>query len=60
MYKSIALLMVVGLSLSSAAFPTADKVDSLYLMGDLSFGLYSGYITINDTQKQLHYVAALS
>ena len=29
-------------------------------MPDLSFGLYSGYLQINNTQKQLHYVGALS
>lgn len=29
-------------------------------MPDLSFGLYSGYVPINGTQKSLHYMAALS
>jgi carboxypeptidase C (cathepsin A) len=29
-------------------------------MPDLSFGYYSGYVPINGTQKQLHYVATLS
>jgi serine carboxypeptidase-like clade 2 len=29
-------------------------------MPDLSFGLYSGMIPITGTQKQIHYVAALS
>ena len=29
-------------------------------MPDLSFGLYSGYVPIGTTKKQLHYVAALS
>jgi carboxypeptidase C (cathepsin A) len=29
-------------------------------MDDLSFGMYSGYINITGTTKQLHYVAALS
>lgn len=29
-------------------------------MPDLSFGLYSGYLPINNTQKSLHYIAALS
>ena len=49
MYKSIALLVALGLSTASAALPADDKVSSLYLMGDLSFGLYSGYVTINNT-----------
>jgi carboxypeptidase C (cathepsin A) len=29
-------------------------------MPDLSFGYYSGYVPINGTSKQLHYVATLS
>lgn len=29
-------------------------------MPDLSFGLYSGYVSVPDTEKQLHYIAALS
>lgn len=29
-------------------------------MPDLDFGLYSGYVPINGTKKQLHYVASLS
>ena len=29
-------------------------------MNDISFGLYSGYLPINNTQKSLHYIAALS
>lgn len=46
---------------SSAPIPQSpDLVQSLPEMPDLSFGLYSGMITITGTKKQLHYVAALS
>lgn len=37
-----------------------DKVDSLWQMPNLTFGLYSGMLPITGTKKQLHYVAALS
>lgn len=59
MLKVLALL---GLSATTAlaAFPKADLVTSLDQMPDLSFGLYSGFISINNTEKQLHYIAALS
>jgi carboxypeptidase C (cathepsin A) len=53
-------LTVVGLAALAAAYPTADKVAKLDQMPDLSFGLYSGYVPIDGTQKQLHYMAALS
>lgn len=29
-------------------------------MPDLSFGLYSGYVPIDNSKKQIHYMAALS
>ena len=43
-------------------FPSADAdlVTSLPQMPDLSFGYYSGYVPIDGTEKQLHYVATLS
>lgn len=60
MYKKV-ILTVLGLAaLGTRAAPAEDKVESLDQMPDLSFGMYSGYIPINGTQKQLHYVAALS
>lgn len=43
-----------------SAFPATDKVETLWQMPDLSFGLYSGYLPIAGSQKQLHYMAALS
>lgn len=59
MLKAIALTMV-GLVSLALAYPDADKVAALDQMPDLSFGLYSGYVPIDKTQKQLHYMAALS
>lgn len=58
MFKVLALL---GLSyLTQAAFPANDKVTQLDKMPDLSFGLYSGYLPIAGSKKELHYLAALS
>lgn len=57
MYK---VLTFVGLAALASTYPTADKVDSLAQMPDLSFGLYSGYVDIPNTKKSLHYLAALS
>ena len=42
------------------ALPTEDLVTELDQMPDLSFGLYSGYVPINGTRRNLHYIAALS
>ena len=53
-------LAVVGLAAVASAYPDADKVTQLDQMPDLSFGLYSGYVPIDGTKKQLHYLAALS
>ena len=39
-------LMLLGLS---NLMPIHDLVDELKQMPDLSFGLYSGYVEINDT-----------
>jgi len=41
-------------------FPEGDYVTELWQMPDLSFHLYSGYLNITHTKKELHYVAALS
>jgi hypothetical protein len=51
---------VVGLASLALAYPDADLVSSLEQMTDISFGLYSGYVTVTGTKNQLHYVAALS
>jgi serine carboxypeptidase-like clade 2 len=55
--KGLAVLSL--LSLVSAA-PSDDEVLELNQMPDLKFGLFSGYVPINGTSKQLHYIAALS
>lgn len=48
---AIATLTFVGLASLAAAFPDADKVTTLNQFPDLSFGLYSGYVPITNTQK---------
>ena len=53
----LALLATVG---SVSAYPTADKVNSLWQWTDISWGLYSGYGQVSGSSKSLHYVAALS
>jgi len=53
----MALLATVG---TVSAYPTADKVNELWQWTDISWGLYSGYVAIPGSQKNLHYVAALS
>lgn len=58
--KAIATLTIVGLASLISAYPTADQVKTLDQMPDLSFGLYSGYVPIGTTKKQIHYMAALS
>ena len=60
MRTSSTLLLASALATVGWALPAADKVDSLYQMPDLSFGLYSGYLPVSGSSKQLHYVAALS
>lgn len=52
-----ATLATIGLVM---ALPHEDKVHKLPQMPDLSFGVYSGYLPINGTSKQLHYLAAMS
>jgi len=60
--KLSALAILLTTSVFGAPVPpdSPDKVSSLWQMPDLSFGLYSGMIPIKGSQKQLHYVAALS
>ena len=55
------LLLAFGLvaKIVSAA-PLEDKVDKLEQMPDLSFGLYSGYLSLSDPTRRMHYIAALS
>lgn len=57
MTKGFAALALLG---AVAALPADDKVESLWQMPDLGNGLYSGYVDIPNSKKQLHYVAALS
>ena len=58
------LLAIVGFAAVASAqgtgFPEEDRVKELWQQPDLSFGFYSGYLPITGTQKELHYVAALS
>ena len=51
------LAFLLGTTLAS---PSDDEVLHLPGMPDLKFGLFSGYVPINGTSKQLHYVATLS
>lgn len=53
-------LSIIGVASLISAYPIGDKVDKLEQMDDLSFGLYSGYVAIPNSQKKLHYMAALS
>jgi hypothetical protein len=46
---SVAALALVGLVSIASAYPSDDKVASLDQMPDLSFGLYSGYVPIDNT-----------
>ena len=60
MLKRISLLISFLLFSLVIAYPREDLVTKLEQMPDLSFGLYSGYLPINDTARKIHYVAALS
>jgi len=55
-------LTIVGLASLALAqdYPADDLVPTLDQFDDVSFGLYSGYISIENTAKKLHYMAALS
>lgn len=50
-------LLTVG---TVSALPVDDLVSTLWQMPDISFGLYSGYVPIAGSSKQLHYMTALS
>ena len=57
-------LAVVGTVLAAAAtvnaLPTDDQVKTLDQWPDLRFGMYSGYVSIPNTKKEIHYVATLA
>ena len=53
------LITLLGVLAVQAAFPEDEKVTQLDQMPDLSFGLYSGYVKINDA-KSLHYIVTVS
>jgi hypothetical protein len=54
----IALFLLFGKFTFGA--PADDEVIELHGMPNLKFGLFSGYVPINGTSKQLHYIATLS
>jgi hypothetical protein len=45
------VLATLGLVTFVSGYPTSDRVQQLDQMPDLSFGLYSGYVPVNNTQK---------
>jgi carboxypeptidase C (cathepsin A) len=49
--KGFALMAVLAVAGTVSALPTADKVNSLWQMPDLSFGLYSGYLDVTGSSK---------
>ena len=59
MLKTIALA-VVGLALIASAYPEVDRVHELKDWPQFNFGVYSGYLPINNTTKQLHYMGIMS
>jgi hypothetical protein len=60
------VLAIVGFAAAlingQAGYPEADKIKSLWQQPKVGqrFGLYSGYIPIAHTKKELHYVATIS
>lgn len=58
------VLAIVGFAAAVSAqtpgYPAEDRVPELWQQPDLSFGFYSGYLPIEGTKKQYHYLAALS
>lgn len=53
------LLATAAMLLVQAVYgaPVEDKVESLPGMGDkFPYGVYSGYLPVNGTGKQLHYM----
>jgi carboxypeptidase C (cathepsin A) len=57
MQKTLSLAM---LAMSTIAAPSDELVTSLPIVGDLNFNMYSGYVDIPSTTKQLHYLLAES
>ena len=53
MLKSLLSLVgfVAVVSAQGAGFPEEDRVNELWQQPDLSFGFYSGYVPIPNTQK---------
>ena len=54
------LTLMALLGAVTYAAPEAERVDSLPDIGDFKSGLYSGYVTIPGTQKEIHYLLAQS
>lgn len=44
------------LAMTTIAKPAEDLVTSLPVVGDLSFGAYSGYVDLTGTSKKIHYL----
>ena len=57
--KKILLIAALSFALAYASFE-ADRVLMLPNMTTFSFPLYSGYLEIDGTKKQLHYMFAYS
>jgi carboxypeptidase C (cathepsin A) len=55
-------LAVFGTVLAATvgALPSQDQVKKLDGWPDLRFGMYSGYVNITGTTKEVHYVATLA
>ncbi|CDW88011.1 serine carboxypeptidase-like protein [Stylonychia lemnae] len=60
MFKSIAAIAMVGLASVANAYPEVDRVHELLNWPQLTFGLYSGYLPVNNSSKQLHYMGVMS
>ena len=58
--KVLAIVGFSSMALAQSGYPTEDLVTELWQHTNLSFGMYSGYLTIPHTKKELHYVAVLS
>ncbi len=61
--KVFTIVGLAALSVSAQTptpLPDGDLVKELAQFTNISFGLYSGYITLSKTKKDLHYIAALS
>jgi cathepsin A (carboxypeptidase C) len=59
------VLAIVGFAyavMAQSGYPQADEVTTLWQQPNVAqkFGMYSGYISIPHTKKELHYLATLS